>query len=57
MDREKTTPETTTDEAVEDRQAVADERSRQDFGSEKSPAEGHTTFGDDRTTPRLNDGR
>lgn len=44
-------------ETEEEREAVAEGESPQDFRAERETAEGRTSFGDDAVTPRLNDGR
>jgi hypothetical protein len=44
-------------ETEENRAAVAEGQNQQDFRDERETAESHTAFGDDKVTPRLNDGR
>ncbi|KAB0680034.1 hypothetical protein [Aureimonas leprariae] len=44
-------------EAEESREAAAEGENAQDFRAERETAESHTAFGDDKVTPRLNDGR
>lgn len=41
----------------ESREAAAEGENPQDFRAERETAESHTAFGDDKVTPRLNDGR
>ncbi|WP_210318577.1 hypothetical protein [Aureimonas endophytica] len=58
MDRDRHQPqEDVPPETVEDREAARDGMTRQDLESEREPAPGRTSFGDDSVTPRLNDGR
>jgi hypothetical protein len=44
-------------ETEENREAAAEGENGQDFRSERETAGSHTAFGDDKVTPRLNDGR
>lgn len=44
-------------ETEEEREAAAEGEDPQDYRAERETAESHTAFGDDKVTPRLNDGR